>query len=38
MLRLADHARKSGFTVLELRELWARDRDWAERQIDERPW
>jgi len=36
--RTAEHARKSGFTVLELREMWARDRDWAERQLDERPW
>lgn len=36
--RTAEHARKSGFTILELRELWMRDRDWAERQLDERPW
>jgi len=36
--RTAEHARKSGFSILELREMWARDRDWAERQIDERPW
>lgn len=36
--RTAEHARKSGCSILELRELWARDRDWAERRLDERPW
>ncbi len=37
-LRTAEHARKSGCTILELRDLWARDRDWANQQLDERPY
>lgn len=36
--RTAEHARKSGCTILELRDLCMRDRDWANQQLDERPY
>jgi hypothetical protein len=38
MRRLVEHSRKSGLSIGELREFQARDRDWRERQRDERPY
>ncbi len=35
---LAKNAHTSGFTVTELREFRARDRDWSDQLIDERPY
>jgi hypothetical protein len=38
MQRLAEHARKSGMSIAELRELNARERDHREQYLDERPY
>jgi hypothetical protein len=37
MYYLAEHARKSGFSIAELRAFRAQQRDYADQRVDERP-
>ena len=37
MSRLAEHARKSGYTIEELRAFWRQERDYADQRVAELP-